>query len=86
MPSLSFDYHKVLKLNSILLLFRPDNDSNNQKHAKEVNVQIISYLGDTVVQPETRDEYQETSASDRLDMLPFHRRNNTQVYYQDKPG
>lgn len=86
MSRLTLNDHQVLKLHSILLLLRPDNDPNDQEHTEEVYVEIVPDLSDAVVQPESRDEDQETSARDRLNMLPLHGRDDAEVDHEDEPG
>lgn len=85
-PRLTLDDHEVLKLNTVLCLFGSYNDTDDDEHAHKVNVEVVPDVSDAVVKPESRDEHHEAPASDRLDMLPLHWRDNAKVDYQNEPG
>lgn len=84
-PRLTLDDHEVLKLNSVLCLLRSHNNTDDDKDAHKVNVEIVPDISDTVVKPKSRHKHHKAPACDRLDMLPLHGRDNAKVYHQNEP-
>lgn len=73
-PCLTLDDHEVLKLNSVLCLFRSHNYTDDDKHAHKVDVEVVPDISYAVVKPESRHKYHEAATCDDLDMLPLHGR------------
>jgi len=75
-PRLTLDDHEVLKLDSILCLLRSHNNTDDDKDAHKVNVEVVPDISDAVVKPQSRHKHHEAASGDCLDMLPFHWRDN----------